>query len=67
MIFDAAITVVAPLSEKASIPPCAMSDENSLLTVMLVPDRVVIFADPGAVAKMPASKLAPTRLIVPLR
>lgn len=51
-IVDAAVTVVAPLVAKASIPFCPMSEENAWLTVMLVPDRVVIAADPGAVAKM---------------
>jgi hypothetical protein len=44
-----------------------VSVENFWLTVMLVPDRVVIVADPGAVAKMPEEKLAPSTLIAPLR
>jgi hypothetical protein len=58
VIVDATVSVAAPLAEKASIPTSAMSVENCEPTTMLVPERVVIVADPGlplAAAKMPAA------------
>jgi hypothetical protein len=66
-IVDATVAVAVPLDEKASTPGCRVSVENCWLTVMLVPGRVVIVADPtSADAKMPEVKL-PSTLIVPLR
>jgi hypothetical protein len=60
---DATFASVAPLPpEKASTP---FSPGLVEFTVMLVPDRVVIVADPPAVAKMPSEKLPPVKLIVP--
>jgi hypothetical protein len=61
------VSAVLPFVEKASTPGCRVSVENCWLTMMLVPGRVVIVADPvSADAKMPAAKL-PCTLIVPLR
>jgi hypothetical protein len=65
-IVDATLSVALPFVEKASTPGCRVSVENCWPTIMVVPGRVWIVADPvSADAKMPAAKL-PCTLIVPL-
>ena len=67
VIVDATVAVALPFAAKASIAGCRKSEETSWPTVMVVPGRVVIVADPAlADAKMPEAKL-PSTLIVPLR
>jgi hypothetical protein len=52
-IVDATVAVAAPLVEKASTPGCRVSVSNCWLTMMVVPGRVVIVADPASAdAKM---------------
>jgi hypothetical protein len=68
-IVDATFAVAAP-PPAFSMIPCG--DVSSVLTMMVVPRRVVTVADPGlsvltVVAKMPPEKKPPCTSIVPLR